>query len=431
LEFPDRAWQVGIVGTFDVENYGDLLFPLIAEAELRARLGNVRLHAFSYHAKAPPEWPYAVTSVSDLPRVMPSLDALLIGGGFIIRFDPDVAPGYAPPDPSIHHPTGYWLIPALMAIDAHVPVLWNAPGMHLNPVPEWAGPLMELLLRRSTYVAVRDEPSRAELSRFGDAQRILVQPDTGFGLAALLPSRRSDALERLRTRAGITRPYILVHATGAVRDPVRALQHHRHLLGGYDVVSLPVGPVLLDRADLFDDLYPGVLHLPSWPDPLLLAELISESAAVIGGSYHLAITAIVSGVPVFTTADLSAGKHTALADVERVFPAARIAAEPEWFVAQLGARTPDVSPRTAALAAHWDTIAAAVRRGRTEWRSGDASWWQSLPASMQGAHVEREQTADVIAAREQRIDDLERSTSWRMTAGLRFMMRTLRRTGTR
>ena len=24
-----RAWQIGIVGTFDVENYGDLLFPLI------------------------------------------------------------------------------------------------------------------------------------------------------------------------------------------------------------------------------------------------------------------------------------------------------------------------------------------------------------------------------------------------------------------
>jgi hypothetical protein len=114
-----------------------------------------------------------------------------------------------------------------------------------------------------------------------------------------------------------------------------------------------------------------------------------------------------------------------------VFPARRIAADPEWFVAQLGARTPDVSTRTAALAAHWDTIAAAVRRGKTEWRSGNASWWQALPASMQDAQAEREHSASVIAAREQRIEDLEQSTSWRITAGLRSMMRTLRRTGTR
>ena len=30
----DGRWEVGICGTFDVSNYGDLLFPLIAEAEL-------------------------------------------------------------------------------------------------------------------------------------------------------------------------------------------------------------------------------------------------------------------------------------------------------------------------------------------------------------------------------------------------------------
>jgi hypothetical protein len=30
----ERKWEIGISGTFDVANYGDLLFPLIAEAEL-------------------------------------------------------------------------------------------------------------------------------------------------------------------------------------------------------------------------------------------------------------------------------------------------------------------------------------------------------------------------------------------------------------
>ena len=35
----ERQWEIGICGTFDVANYGDLLFPLIAESELTERLG--------------------------------------------------------------------------------------------------------------------------------------------------------------------------------------------------------------------------------------------------------------------------------------------------------------------------------------------------------------------------------------------------------
>ncbi|RBL67417.1 polysaccharide pyruvyl transferase family protein, partial [Pseudomonas sp. MWU13-2625] len=95
----DTQWQVAIFGTFDVANYGDLLFPLIAEAALQARLGKVRLQAFSYHSRSTPQWPYPVTSVSELPQLIDSLDAVLIGGGFIIRFDKVIAADYYPPDP--------------------------------------------------------------------------------------------------------------------------------------------------------------------------------------------------------------------------------------------------------------------------------------------------------------------------------------------
>lgn len=72
----NRELQIGMVGTFDVENYGDLLFPLIAEAELSQRLGPLRLHCFSYHQKAPPDWPFEVTSLSEFPRQAGNLDAL-------------------------------------------------------------------------------------------------------------------------------------------------------------------------------------------------------------------------------------------------------------------------------------------------------------------------------------------------------------------
>ena len=49
--------QIAIRGTFDVENYGDLLFPLIAQHELTQRHGPVRLRPYSYWPKAPRGWP--------------------------------------------------------------------------------------------------------------------------------------------------------------------------------------------------------------------------------------------------------------------------------------------------------------------------------------------------------------------------------------
>jgi len=63
-----REFQIGMVGTFDVENYGDLLFPLIARAELSQRLGPMNLHCFSYRQKTLPEWPFEVNALSEFPR---------------------------------------------------------------------------------------------------------------------------------------------------------------------------------------------------------------------------------------------------------------------------------------------------------------------------------------------------------------------------
>src|SRR4030095_13348222 len=108
--------EIGIAGTFDVQNLGDLLFPIVAEAELSRRIGPINLHRFSYSEKSPPDWPYRVESVAALPQRAADLDAMLIGGGHLIRFDKAVAPGYGPPSPDIHHPTGYWLMPAPLAL---------------------------------------------------------------------------------------------------------------------------------------------------------------------------------------------------------------------------------------------------------------------------------------------------------------------------
>ncbi|MCU1228608.1 MAG: hypothetical protein JWO97_1492 [Acidobacteria bacterium] len=384
----ERQWQIGIVGTFDVRNFGDLLFPLIAEAELRERLGAVKLHRFSYHAKTPPDWPYAVTSVADLPRVVADLDAMLIGGGFLIRFDKEVAPGYAPPNPSIPHPTGYWLTPALIALQRGIPVVWNAPGMHINDVPRWAHPLLRLALGLSSYVAVRDEPSRATLAQFVEDDRVTVVPDTAFGITRLLPAEPSDELKRLWRAAGITKPYVLVQAADSMSWFPRFVASGKRRFSGLQFVALPIGPVLGDHASNL----PGFLALTTWPDPLLLAEFISHASAVVGHSYHLAITALTSGVPVFTWMDLSVGKFTALLEFETIYPLSAVRESgPDWFVSRVGKRKPlpAVETKLHLLANHWDRAVTAIRNGTdASTRAAIATFWQSLPLILEKQSAE-------------------------------------------
>lgn len=383
-----QNWQIGIFGTFDVQNYGDLLFPIIAEAELEERLGAVTLHRFSYHAKTPPQWPYQVTSLTELPQIAGKLDGVLIGGGFLIRFDKKVAPAYEPPATTIHHPTGYWLTPALIALQHGIPVIWNAPGMHRNEIPDWADPLMKMAFMRSSYVAVRDEPSRAALSRFANPDQVTVVPDTAFGLARLLDKRPSSEFDRLRDAAGLTKPYIVIQAALGLDRFLSFIKKHADRLQDYQFLALPIGPVLGDHERNLGSDLPGLVRLPAWPHPLLLAELISKSAAVVGYSYHLAITALASGVPVFTPVDLSTGKYSALLAYERIFPLPEEGeSEPEQFISRLGKTAPCQAAQVARdqSVRHWDQIAAILKTGNTATQPALNQFWQSLPELLETA----------------------------------------------
>jgi hypothetical protein len=382
----ERPWEVGICGTFDVANYGDLLFPLIAESELTERLGAVNLHRFSYYAKTPPAWPFEVTSVTDLPRMIQRLDGLLIGGGHLIRFDKQVAPGYVPPAPGIHDPTGYWLTPALIALQNDVPLLWNAPGVH-GGIPAWANPLMEMVLRLSCYVAVRDQPSLSVLELLTDAP-VAVVPDTVFRLPRLvdLNGPPSAGFRRLCCASHLDGPYIVLQATPDLEWFVRFIKSHAERFRNFKFVALPIGPAFCERQEIVNADLPGIVRLPDWPSPLLIAELIGRSEAVVGHSYHLFITALASGVPVFTRQNLSTGKYSSLQSFESIFVLPPNG-EPdlEWFLARVGRTTPPDGVRATygPLDEHWDRIAAAIRAERVPTAPTVNRFWQSLPTLLE------------------------------------------------
>lgn len=385
----ERTWQVAIFGTFDVENYGDLLFPIIAEAELSRRLGSVNLQRFSYHGKTRPEWPYAVTSLTQLPQVAASLDGVLIGGGFLVRFDKVVAHGYGPPTADIHHPTGYWLTPALIALQHGVPVMWNAPGMHCNGIPDWARPLLTMALEQSPYVRVRDALSRDTLGALTRQAEIEVLPDTAFGLPRLIDEQQPSAeFIRLCEHAELTGPYIVIHAIHVVEPFVRLFEEHPQAFQDYRFLVVPIGPVLGDDPSVIAARLPGAITLSSWPEPLLMAEILSQAQAVIGHSYHLAITALAFGVPVFCSADLTTGKYTALAGFDSLHALPDVATvDPHWFLSRVGKTRPSPAACAAAdqLVEHWDRVAAIIRQGKTSSAPALGAFLQHLPTLLEAA----------------------------------------------
>jgi len=266
----------------------------------------------------------------------------------------------------------------------------------------------------------------------------------------LLNGRRpTPEFARLRKASGLPEQYIIVQAALGLDRFFRFVRSHSRDLRDYQILALPVGPVLGDSEELVDCELPGLVRLRRWPQPLLLAELISHAAAVVGHSYHLAITALAFGVPVFTSADLSVGKYTALARFDNIYPIpVESDGDPGRFVARLGKTEPSMAARAAVdqLNDHWDRIATIVGEGATGTQPAVNRFWQSVPNILEAAsrHPDKSGSPELwngvdarddalaliladIVARDNRIAAIYSSPSWRVTAPLRFLMRGLKR----
>lgn len=408
---------IGMCGTFDVENYGDLLFPLIAGHELRQRLDPVTLQCFSYAAKRAPAWPFDVTSFVELARTVDGLRGMIVGGGHIIRADKNIAPGYFPPTRELHHPLSIWLTPALLALEQGLPVVWNAPGVH-GQIPDWAAPMLNAALVSSDYVAVRDDRAHRALTALAPMAKISVVPDTVFGVANLCdPGKPSAECTALREQIGLQRPYLVIQATAGIYELAQSIAGKLPL--SWQILVLPIGPALGDANDaITGQLTADALTLPLWPHPLLLTELIAGSEAVIGDSLHLAVAALACGVPVFRPAASAEGKYEVLKQFDTVyFVADDSEISTDWLNSKLGRKAPEAAARNAngELKTHWDRIAMAFAKPRIRTvPPALRALWQKLPGELEAGAAIAQLRAENAA--------LRNSLSWKITSPLRRML---------
>lgn len=179
-------------GTFDVENYGDLLFPLILERRL-ADFCDEFIHVSPVGGS--PLWGDCVRTVNFHTFLQDTsyIDGVVIGGGHVIRAAPAPLKVYEPDDDTTYDRGGIssfvaypslWLGAAYVAARHDVPFCWNGPGVFAGFDPV-AAELLRWTASVTDYLTVRDEASRRFLEEAGVSQEIGIIPDTALEVSRL------------------------------------------------------------------------------------------------------------------------------------------------------------------------------------------------------------------------------------------------------
>ncbi len=300
----ERPAKIGICGTFDVRNFGDVLFPLIAA--MRLEPAGFTVEAFS-PTDADTGWTDAVrpVAIAGLPERMPALAALMIGGGNIVHNRGANLAEYGDPDFQRAAYASLWLGATLAGALSSVPVVWNAPGVPVAFEAD-ALPLVGAALASARYVAVRDDESAAFLGK-GNRRLISVVPDTALDIARLWPpDSLREVFERMLASRGAdpSRRHLAIHLkTRSLSGPVDRLGAEiRQFCAARDLVPLlvAIGPCHGDDAAaraLAEAIGPDAVDLSAAAGLREIAAAVAWSAGYVGASMHGYVAAAAYGVP--------------------------------------------------------------------------------------------------------------------------------------
>ena len=386
------AARIALWGTFDVDNYGDHLFPRVAAHELGRRLPGAVVTPFAPYGwlhptgldNGRPVAPLGPWSPDRARQLAAAHHLVLVGGGELIHLnDPLLAPVYGTPAAEVDRlaPSRFFVEGLGPELEADCPVVWHSVGVPWVPVGAAAARLRRALAGRP-YVTVRDRHSARRLAEAGVQRPVDVVPDSALLIDRIMPAAALLArLDRLRAAGGYPppgSPVVAVQGCDLLRPHIDAvvgeLQRWRAAAGpaAPEVVVLETGRCRGDgpTADTLERAFAAAGAGPVWRLPAGaavedLAAAIVGADAFVGSSLHGAITALVYGRPFVLLNLIDDPKLDGFGDVtgldrgvvhaagEIVAAAARAVAErpPPSVLAGLQAR----------IDAHFDRIAHLAR----------------------------------------------------------------------
>ena len=303
--------RVAVVGTFDVDNYGDHLFPRIAVRELTRRLPGAVVDCYAPFGPlhptrltgGPPILPLGPWTEERLDRFAATYDGLIVGGGELLHLNDPLLAAFYGVDPSeveLVQPSRWFLEGLGPRREAACPVLWHAIGVPYDLDDTQAARVRTALAHRSPPV-VRDHRSRRRLLAAGVLPPVVVAPDSG-----LLVDRILDPgdLERRRRRLGIPTGTLVVQGCDLLVPHAADVAEAVARVAGANGLELTLVETGRCRGDgLFADAVSTALgdrphrRVPDDAGLEDVAAVLSSAALFVGSSLHGAITALVHGRP--------------------------------------------------------------------------------------------------------------------------------------
>ena len=211
------AARIALWGTFDVDNYGDHLFPRVAAHELGRRLPGVTVAPFAPYGwlhptpldGGPVVSPLGPWSPARARRLAGAHHLVLVGGGELIHLaDPLLAAVYGTSEAELERlaPSRFFVEGLGPELEADCPVVWHGVGVPWEPQGPAADRVRRALAGRP-YVTVRDRHSALRLEKAGVDRPVDVVPDSALLLDRIMPPAALAArLDRLRAAGAYPPP---------------------------------------------------------------------------------------------------------------------------------------------------------------------------------------------------------------------------------
>lgn len=297
--------KVAQIGTFDLENFGDLLFPTVLKEVMRKHQIDVDLFS-PYGGPMPFEEETFVHPIMNLENRILSehYSAIVIGGGDLIRIDSFIAQDY---EKTINNSLLLWQWPIILAKKYGIPVVFNAPGVPFQ-FKEHNQRIVKYLIDNVDYVSIRDHTSEQILMDCG-INDVAVVPDTVFYINKIFSTYKLDHIYQKLIKNGTIpnlEKYVIFQHNDSMEDNITYRDNLRKTIKNLqlkenNLLFMPIGYVHKDKG-FMNNIYSGEsanqFFVKNKLTPIEMLSVISHSSGYIGTSMHGAVTSYAFKKPV-------------------------------------------------------------------------------------------------------------------------------------
>lgn len=301
-----KKYNIAQIGTFDYENFGDLLFPEVLYNNLSKYIEIDNHFLFSpVGGKMPFYEDKYVYPISELENIHLKyhIDAIIIGGGDTIRMDKSVVNSneYSVEDA----PSLLWVLPSIIAVKYNIKLIWNCNGVPFSFLNSQHN-LVNSILELTDYISVRDIASCNFLKECNNDLDIKIYPDSVCLIRSCIDnSIVKDIFNSIADEYTCIRKKYIIFQANAIGNDVDFRNCIDELLKikdnlKYEIVLMPIGYIHNDLKTLHSYSTAGngeFCLIERKLSPHEMIALISNAYCFIGTSLHGSVVSYSFGVP--------------------------------------------------------------------------------------------------------------------------------------